>query len=29
MLAARVNFDQQIVRVVKIGTHAEYDRWKL
>ncbi|MFV2045658.1 MAG: type II toxin-antitoxin system HigB family toxin [Anaerolineales bacterium] len=28
-LLARVNFKNQIVRVLRIGTHAEYSKWKL
>jgi mRNA interferase HigB len=28
-LAARIDFDNAIVRVLKVGTHAEYDRWSL
>ena len=28
-LAARIDYDNAIVRVLKIGTHAEYDRWSL
>jgi len=28
-LAARVDFRNEIVRVVKVGTHAEYDEWSL
>ena len=28
-LAVRIDFDNAIVRVLKIGTHAEYDKWSL
>ena len=28
-LAARIDLDSAIVRVVKVGTHAEYDKWSL
>jgi mRNA interferase HigB len=28
-LAARIDFDNAIVRVLRVGTHAEYDRWSL
>ena len=28
-LAARIDFSRGIVRVLRVGTHAEYDRWKL
>jgi mRNA interferase HigB len=28
-LAARIDFDNAIVRVLKVGTHAEYDKWSL
>ena len=28
-LAARIDFDNSIVRVLKVGTHADYDRWSL
>ena len=28
-LAVRIDFDSAIVRVLKIGTHAEYDKWSL
>lgn len=28
-LAARIDFANAIVRVLRIGTHAEYDRWSL
>lgn len=27
-LDTRINFPTQIVLVVRVGTHAEYDRWK-
>ena len=27
--AARRDFDSAIVRVLKVGTHAEYDKWSL
>ena len=28
-LAARIDFANGIVRIVAVGTHAEYDRWRL
>lgn len=28
-LLVRIQFDLQIVRVVKLGTHAEYSTWEL
>ena len=28
-LAARIDFANGIVRMVAVGTHAEYDRWRL
>jgi len=28
-LAARIDFRRGIVRVLQVGTHAEYDHWKL
>ena len=28
-LLTRVNFKNRIVRVLRIGTHAEYSKWKL
>ncbi len=28
-LLVRVGYESQIVRVQKIGTHAEYDKWNL
>jgi mRNA interferase HigB len=28
-LIAKVSYKNQVVRVMKVGTHAEYDRWKL
>lgn len=28
-LVVRVSYKNQVVRVVKVGTHAEYDKWKL
>lgn len=28
-LLVRVSYKSQLVRVERIGTHAEYDRWKL
>jgi mRNA-degrading endonuclease HigB of HigAB toxin-antitoxin module len=28
-LAARIDVANGIVRIVAVGTHAEYDRWRL
>lgn len=28
-IVARVDYIRQLIRVEKIGTHKEYDRWKL
>jgi mRNA interferase HigB len=28
-LAARIDFANGVVRIVAVGTHAEYDRWRL
>jgi mRNA interferase HigB len=28
-LVARIDFTAAIVRIARIGTHAEYDRWRL
>lgn len=28
-LLVRISYKNQVVRVEKIGTHAEYDKWKL
>lgn len=28
-LVVKVGYRSQVVRVLKIGTHAEYDKWKL
>jgi len=28
-LAVRIDFANAIVRVLKVGTHAEYDKWSL
>ncbi len=28
-LVVKVSYKSQVVRVLKIGTHAEYDKWKL
>ena len=28
-LVVRVSYKNQVVRVMKAGTHAEYDKWKL
>lgn len=28
-LAVRIAFDNGIVRILKVGTHAEYDKWSL
>ena len=28
-LAARIDFNNSIVRVLKVGSHAEYDKWSL
>jgi len=28
-LEARIDFANGIVRIVAVGTHAEYDRWRL
>ena len=28
-LLVKVGYDQQLVRIEKVGTHAEYSKWKL
>ena len=28
-LVVRVDYKRQVIRIEKIGTHKEYDRWKL
>lgn len=28
-LVARIDFTNEIVRILRVGTHAEYDHWRL